>query len=383
MCFAFRALAATHLLIKYAMTWYEVQNADTVASPALLVYPDRVVENIRQTIRLAGHPAGGGPDRLRPHVKTHKMRAVTELLLAEGIRQFKCATLKEARMLAEAGAPDVLVAYPLVGPAVARLAELRTEFPTVRFACLIDAATSAQRVSNTFSTNPLAVYIDLNVGMNRTGINPANALDLYAFCRTLPGVRVVGLHGYDGHIHDTDLTLRTHRAEETFALADGVRQAIADAHGVQLSLIMGGTPTFALHTRHPDVTVSPGTFVFWDAGYGGMLPDLPFVVAAVLLMRVISVIDEQTLCLDLGHKSVAAENPLPRVVFLDQPDAVPIGQSEEHLVVRVADAHRYPPGTVWYGVPVHICPTVNLYDAVSVVVDNQCVGEWAVTARGH
>ena len=371
------------------MTWYEIQNADTVASPALLVYPDRVIDNIRQTIRLAGHPAGGGPSRLRPHVKTHKMRAVTELLLAEGIRQFKCATLNEARMLAEAGRSgvsgqvDVLLAYPLVGPAVDRLARLRAEFPAVRFSCLIDAETSVRRVSEVFTANPLDVYIDLNVGMNRTGINPADALDLYAFCQSLPGVTVVGLHGYDGHIHDTDLTLRTQRADETFALANGVWQVISDAHGVTLPLVMGGTPTFALHARHPGVTVSPGTFVFWDAGYGRMLPDLPFKVAAVLLMRVISVIDGQTLCLDLGHKSVAAENPLPRVVFLDQPDAVPIGQSEEHLVVRVADAHRHPPGTVWYGVPVHICPTVNLYDVVSVVVDNQCVGEWAVTARGH
>ena len=360
------------------MTWYEVQNADTLASPALLVYPDRVDDNIRQTIRLAG-----GPARLRPHVKTHKMRAVTDRLLADGVRQFKCATVKEGRMLAEAGAPDVLMAYPLVGPAVERLAGLRAEFPAVDFACLIDALTSAQRVSDMFSLNPLDVYIDLNVGMNRTGINPADALALYAFCQTLPGLRVVGLHAYDGHIRDTDLILRTQHADETFALADGVRQAIADAHGVTLPLVMGGTPTFALHARHPDVTVSPGTFVFWDAGYGQLLPDLPFEVAAVLLMRVISVIDEQMLCLDLGHKSVAAENPLPRVVFLNQPDAVPIGQSEEHLVVRVADAHRYPPGSVWYGVPVHICPTVNLYDAVSVVVDNQCVDTWPVTARGH
>ena len=365
------------------MTWYEVQDADAIASPALLVYPDRIIENIRQTIRLAGHPAGGGPDRLRPHVKTHKMRAVTDLLLAEGVRQFKCATLGEARMLAEAGAPDVLVAYPLVGPSIARLVQLRTEFPAVRFACLIDALTSAQRVSDTFATDPLDVYIDLNLGMNRTGINPADALALYAFCQSLPGVAVVGLHGYDGHIRDTDLTLRTQHADETFALADGVRQVITETHGVTLPLIMGGTPTFALHARHPDVTVSPGTFVFWDAGYRQLLPDLPFEIAAVLLMRVISVIDEQTLCLDLGHKSVAAENPLPRVVFLNQPDAVPISQSEEHLVVRVANAHQHPPGTVWYGVPIHICPTVNLYDTVSVTVDNQCVDTWPVTARGH
>ncbi len=360
------------------MNWYELKNADTVASPALLVYPDRVVANIWSAVRVAG-----GPERLRPHVKTHKMRAVTDLLLAEGIRQFKCATIREARMLAEAGATDVLLAYPLVGPALQKLKQLRTEFPAVWFACLIDARLTAQHISDLFADKPLDVYIDLNVGMNRTGIAPADAPDLYTFCQSLVGIRVVGLHAYDGHIRDTDLTIRAQRADETYALAVGVRQVIVDSGGPMLPLVMGGTPSFSMHARQPSITLSPGTFVFWDAGYAQTLPDLPFDIAAVLLMRVISVIDAETLCLDLGHKSVAAENPFPRVVFLNQPDAVPIGQSEEHLLVRVANARQHQPGAVWYGIPIHICPTVNLYDSACVVVDNQYVDDWAVTARGH
>ncbi len=365
------------------MNWYAVENADAVASPALLIYPDRVQENIRQTVRVAGDPV-----RLWPHVKTHKMRAVTDKLLAAGIRSFKCATLKEARMLAEAGTAlgepiNVLIAYALVGPAVVQLAQLRAEFPAVRFACLVDNRASAGRLSDAFAANPLDVFLDLNVGMNRTGIKPTAAPELYQFCAALPGVRVAGLHAYDGHIRDTDVAERARRADASFALADGVRQAIIDVGGPTLPLIMGGTPSFPCHARRTDVLLSPGTFVFWDAGYGQTLPDLPFVWAAVLLMRVISVIDEQTLCLDLGHKSVAAENPLPRVVFLNEPDAQPIGQSEEHLVVRIANAHRYTPGDVWYGVPIHICPTVNLYDSVSVIADNQFIDTWPVTARGH
>lgn len=360
------------------MNWYEVSQPDALASPALLVYPDRVVANIRQTIQLAG-----GAERLRPHVKTHKMRAVTELLLAEGIRQFKCATLKEARMLAEANAPDVLLAYPLVGPAVAQFAQLRADFPGVRLAALTDALSAAQRLSDAFGENPLDVYFDLNVGMNRTGIKPADALTLYENCQSLPGIRVAGLHAYDGHIRATDMARRAQQTAETFALADGVRQRIAAEYGTELPLIMGGSPTFALHARQPGVVVSPGTFVFWDAGYAEAMPDLPLDPAAVLLTRVISVLDEQTLCLDLGHKSVAAENPLPRVVFLNQPGARPIGQSEEHLVVQVANAQQFMPGEVWYGVPVHICPTVNLYDSVRVIADHQYTDDWTVTARGH
>ncbi|MBC7572117.1 MAG: D-TA family PLP-dependent enzyme [Spirosoma sp.] len=369
------------------MNWYHLTRTDDIASPALLVSPEHVIGNIRAAIKIAGTA-----QRLRPHVKTHKMRAVTDLLLTEGIRQFKCATLSEARMLAEAAPTnplpdespvDVLLAYPLVGPAVTQLARLRTEFPAVHFSCLIDADAPAHRLSDAFADAPLDVYIDLNVGMNRTGINPANALMLYANCQLLPGIRVVGLHAYDGHVRDTDLTIRGQRAGETFALANGVRTVIADGGGPILPLVMGGTPSFSMHARQPSVLLSPGTFVFWDAGYADMVPDLPFAIATVLLTRVISVIDEQRLCLDLGHKSVAAENPLPRVIFPDHPDARPIGQSEEHLVVRVADASQHQPGDVWYGVPIHICPTVNLYDSAVVITNNEPTDTWAVTARGH
>lgn len=360
------------------MTWYEVQNPDEVSSPALLVYPERVLENIRSAVRVAG-----GPERLRPHVKTHKMRAVSDMLLTEGIRKFKCATLKEARMLAEAGAPDILLAYPMVGPAVQRFASLRADFSGVDFSCLVDDRTAAQRLSQAFQDTRLDVYLDLNVGMNRTGIQPDQALVLYKFCQSLPGVRVAGLHAYDGHIRDTDLNLRAQHTSETFAKAKRVQQAIVDMGGPTLPIVMGGTPSFSMHARQPTATLSPGTFVFWDAGYAQSFPDLPFAIAAVLLMRVISVIDEQTLCLDLGHKSVAAENPLPRVVFLNEPDAQPIGQSEEHLVVRIPNARQHHPGDVWYGIPVHICPTVNLYDSVSVVTNHRIIDEWPVTARGH
>ena len=360
------------------MSWFHLRNPDTVPSPALLVSPEGVQANIQRAVALAG-----GPDRLRPHVKTHKMRAVTDLLLTAGIRRFKCATLAEARMLAEAGAPDVLLAYPLVGPNARRLRELRGEFPNTRFSALTDSTDAARHLSGVFADAPLDVYLDLNVGMYRTGIAPADALALFRTCQTLPGLRVVGLHAYDGHIRDTELPDRTRSADASFALALTVQRNIEAAKGGRLPIVMGGTPPFAIHAQRPGVTTSPGTFVFWDAGYGQSFPDLPFELAALLLTRVVSVVDEHTLCLDLGHKAVAAENPLPRVVFPDHPEAVPVRQSEEHLVVEVPDARAHAVGDVWYGVPIHICPTVALYDEAVVVENGEATGTWAVTARGR
>lgn len=360
------------------MSWFHLHDPESVPSPALLVSPEGVRGNIQRAVALAG-----GPDRLRPHVKTHKMRAVTDLLLAEGIRRFKCATLAEAQMLAAAGAPDVLLAYPLVGPNARRLRDLRTAFPNTHFSALIDSPDAARHLSEVFAGAPLDVYLDLNVGMYRTGTAPADAPALFRLCQGLPGVRVVGLHAYDGHIRDTDVADRTRSADASFALALAVQRNLEGVGGERLPIVMGGTPPFAIHAQRPGVITSPGTFVFWDAGYGQSFPDLPFDLAAVLMTRVISVVDEHTLCLDLGHKAVAAENPLPRVVFPDHPEAVPVRQSEEHLVVQVPDARAHPVGEAWYGVPIHICPTVALYDEAVVVENGEATGTWPVTARGR
>ena len=116
-------------------------------------------------------------------------------------------------------------------------------------------------------------------------------------------------------------------------------------------------------------------------GYKQNFPDEPFDYAALVITRVISITDEHSITTDLGHKSLAAENPLPRVYFLNAPEAFPVAQSEEHLVLKVVDASAYKTGDVLYGVPVHICPTVALYETAVVISNHEAVKEWKVIAR--
>src|SRR5205809_6117251 len=112
--------------------WYEINNVDQVDSPALVIYADRVRENIKTLMSSIDNV-----DRLRPHIKTHKSLEVSRLMLEAGIKKFKCATIAEAEMLAVAGAPDVLLAYQPVGPKAERLAALKKKFPNVSWSCLI------------------------------------------------------------------------------------------------------------------------------------------------------------------------------------------------------------------------------------------------------
>ena len=105
--------------------WYELENVAEIDSPALIVYPDRIAENMRRMIAIAG-----SADRLRPHVKTHKMSAIVRMQIEMGIHKCKCATLAEAEMAAGAGASDVLLAHQPVGPKIAKLAALGTSIST-------------------------------------------------------------------------------------------------------------------------------------------------------------------------------------------------------------------------------------------------------------
>ncbi|MFM8436504.1 MAG: alanine racemase [Planctomycetia bacterium] len=114
--------------------WYRIANESEIPSPALLVYPERIAENLRRMIALAGRA-----DRLRPHVKTHKMPEVIRLCLAAGIDRFKAATIAEAEMTAAAGGRDVLLAYPAVGPTAPRLAALARRFPAVKIRAAVDS----------------------------------------------------------------------------------------------------------------------------------------------------------------------------------------------------------------------------------------------------
>src|SRR6266536_828390 len=322
--------------------WYGIANVSEIASPALLVYPDRIRENVRRMIRIAG-----AVENLRPHMKTHKMPEVIRLQFEQGITRFKCATIAEAEMPAAAGAEDVLLGYQPVGPNVDRFLELAARFPSVRFSCTADNPASVGDLSDAAARSSIRaeVLVDLDVGQHRTGIAPdTHGFELYRLIAALPALAPGGLHAYDGHIHDSDVAERTLACDAAFAPVEVLRRKL-EWEGLSVPrVVAGGTPTFPMHARRGDVECSPGTCVFWDAGYGKKLPDLDFLPAALVFTRVVSKPIPDRLCLDLGHKAIGSEMPHPRVVFLNLSDAHVVAHNEEHLVLETAEADAFKRG---------------------------------------
>ncbi len=359
--------------------WYLIDNVEDIDSPALVIYKDRVKYNIKLAIEMIGDPA-----RLRPHVKTHKTGELTMLMMNAGITRFKCATIPEAEMVAACKAPDVLLAYQPVGPKVKRFIELIKTFPDTRFSCLVDNMGSASEIAELARGSKVIidVFIDVNVGMNRTGATPADAISLIKYGQSLDELNIIGVHAYDGHVTDADLHLRQQKSGEAFDKVEAVKQHFIASSATDPVIIMGGSPTYPMHAARPGVQASPGTFVYWDNGYSNLYPDMKFEAAALVVSRVISVIDERTICIDLGHKSIAAENPIDRRVwFLNQPEAKFISHSEEHLVLQLPPGHARKVGDVLYGVPFHICPTCALYDRGIAIEDHVAATIWKMVAR--
>ena len=361
--------------------WMRLADPSAVPSPALLVFPDRIEENLRRMIALAG-----GPERLRPHLKTHKLPQLIALQARLGITRCKAATIAEAEMAAGAGATDITLSTQPVGPNAARLASLIRAFPSVAFSTIADDPGAVDVLARVAAEAGVVVevLVDLDVGMARTGIAPGpGAAQLYRRIAAAPSLRPGGLHAYDGHLRQPVLADRSAAAADGIARVDALAATLR-AEGLPVPrLVWGGTPTFPVHARRAGVECSPGTCVLWDAGYARNIPDLEFLHAAVLLTRVISRPGPGRLCLDLGHKAVASEMPHPRVVFPALPDARAVTHSEEHLVLETAAADTFPVGSALYGIPWHICPTVALHDRVHVVREGRLAEVWTVTARAR
>lgn len=367
--------------MKASHEWFKISNEDKIVSPSLLVYPDRIEQNIRMMIKMAG-----GAERLRPHIKTHKMAEIIQMQMAHGITKFKCATIAEAELLAKSGATDILLAKQPAGADVYRYFDLMDRFPDSGFSTIVDNQKSIELISGPAKVKEVVVdlWLDINSGMGRTGVQPGKlAKSLFEKIVKDSSLKPRGLHVYDGHIHETDFAKREERCNREFVSVQELKDDLS-VSGIAVEMIVaGGTPTFPIHIKRESVEVSPGTPLLWDQGYSDLFPDMDFLPAAVLMTRVISKPANNLVCFDLGHKSVASEMNLPRVKFFTQGIGKHLSQSEEHLVVEVDVAVDINVGDVFYTLPVHVCPTVAKYSHVKVVMNGEVKDAWSVAARDH
>lgn len=362
---------------------YRIQNVENIPSPALVVYLPLVQQNIERAIATVD----GDLSKLRPHAKTHKTAEIIEMEREAGILKHKCATLREAEMLAQNGIEDILIAYQMVGPNINRFLSLQQRYPNADFKVIVDHLEAVAALSAAAGTLGLKVKVmlDLDVGMNRTGVPVGDAaLEIYKSIDQSDSLLPWGLHVYDGHIHDEGITARRNACNQSLAQVEKMEDMLSAKGFVVPLIVMGGTPTFPIYAETPGVEASPGTFIFHDYGYTTHYPDLGFTPAALLLSRVISIPTPTRITLDLGHKAIAADPDGVRGIILNIDNAEVDKQHEEHWAINISKDTPIEIGQEIYVCPTHICPCVALHPFYYVIdADGYCQGTWEVTARNR
>ena len=361
---------------------YHIKDPSQVFSPGLLFYKTLIARNIKNLVARVGNP-----DRLRPHVKTHKTRQIIKMEREAGITKQKCATIAEAEMIAQCETPDILLSYPMVGPNCGRFAQLIAKYPGSKFSVIADHAVGIQQLSDALKKagQQAEVLLDIDVGQHRTGIaaGPA-AKQLYELIARSPGLTPGGFHVYDGHNHQHPLEERKAAVTKMLTPVLEMRDALSKAGLSVPRMVLGGTPTFPVFATMEiaGAECSPGTCVLNDFNYGSWFQDMSeFTHAALVLTRVISRPTTTRVTFDLGYKAVASDPPAGKRCILLDVQGEHVLQNEEHLVVETPDAERFQPGDVAFALPAHVCPTSALHQLAYVIENGNVVDRWEIAAR--
>jgi D-serine deaminase-like pyridoxal phosphate-dependent protein len=365
---------------------YRVTSTEEVLTPALVLYPEFVASNIARTL----HLLGGDGDRWRAHIKTAKLAYTIRMLVERGVRNFKCATTLELLVACHNGAEDVLVAYPVVGANARRVREIAEQFPEIRISVLAENEEQVRQ----WQSSRLGIFLDLNPGMNRTGVEQSHGDNIVRLVQEIKGagLELRGLHYYDGHYGGLEPDKRTSAAHAGYDRLLEIVSEIRHSGGNIPEVITAGTPTFPCSLSYKGFNaggfihrVSPGTIVYCDATSLAQLPrEYGYAPAVLVLTRVVSRPHEGIVTCDAGHKTVSADAGVPTCVVVGRPELTPLPPSEEHLPLRSRDEIHGPQvGEALYLLPRHVCPTVNNFDSALLVRDGQIESVEKVSSRGR
>ena len=367
---------------------YAVSGIEDVLTPALVMYPDVIAANIERTLELLD----GNADRWRVHIKTAKLARTLRMLTDRAIRNFKCATTLELLVACRNGAPDVLLAYPVMGANARRVQDIAQQFPNVGISVLAENEEQAQQ----WRASRVGLFIDINPGMNRTGIEQSQTNKIVSLARSIVDAALDfrGLHYYDGQYGNLPEPERTQAAHRGY---DHLLRIVNELERLGINVpevITSGTPTFPCSLAYEGFRrgnfvhrVSPGTIVYCDASSLQQLPTVyGYRPAVMVLTRVVSHPHLGIVTCDAGHKAVSADAGVPTCVVLGHPELTPLSPSEEHLPIAVKAVKKGATpqlGEALYLLPRHICPTVNNFDAALLVRNGNIESMESVSARGH
>jgi len=358
------------------------QRLEEVDTPALILDLDAFEANLAT---LAGMVRGRV--RVRAHAKASKSADVSKRQMALGAIGVCCQKVAEAEAMVEGGIPDVLVSNEVVGAAkIARLAQLARR---ARIGVCVDDAGNVKDLDAAARAAgaKLDVYVELEVGMGRCGVEPGEpALALARTVAACAGLRFAGLQAYNGRAQHVRSNADRRALIDKAAAAVRMTRALLEKAGIPCATVTGagsGTFMFEVESGAWD-EIQPGSYAFMDADYARneWAAPLPrFQHALFVLATVMSRAKPARAIVDAGLKASSVDSGMPTV--WQRPGLTYALASDEHGFIEIAPGTAAPAlGEKLLLVPGHCDPTINLYDWYVCVRGGVVEALWPIAARG-
>ncbi len=319
---------------------------------------------------------------LRPHVKTHKCLKIAQLQIEAGARGICVAKVSEAEVFAKNGVKDILITNEIISPEkIERLIELNSFTNTM---VCVDSKKNIEDLNKTAIKKDvqLDIFVDLNVGTNRTGVEPGEpALELAKLIAKSSNLQLRGLQAYEGHLtYVKDFVEKEERTKACMKMAVETKELI-EKNGISCEEITAaGSGTYMITGKYPGITeIQPGTYVFNDHHIHATVPELK--IALTILTTVNNKPAKGMMTLDMGNKSVSTDSGDPQFKGYGRKVKV-LALSEEHCQCVYGPKLEFTIGEKIEAISAHVCPTVNLYDFLYVIQDGAVIDKWEIAARG-
>ena len=326
---------------------------------------------------------------LRPHTKTHKIPELARMQVESGASGITVAKLGEAEVMIDAGLTDLLIAYPIVGPAkTQRLADLAERASLM---VSLDSEEAARGISAAMAERgtSVGILVELDVGFGRCGLaDEARVLQLAQAVSALPGLDFRGLMFFPGHFGVAPEE-RSVLRRQVNAFLDRCLDTFERA-GLPIRVVSGGsTPSRYESDRFHGVNeVRPGTYIFNDHNTVGVSAASLDDCALSVLVTVVSTSVTDHAVIDGGSKTFSSDRYQAEHCrgfgLIKQDHAAEIERfSEEHGHINLSQSNRkYTVGERLMVIPNHVCSTVNMHDEIYGVRGERVETVWRVAARG-
>lgn len=357
-----------------ALIGSRVEDLDT---PCLVLDLDKAERNLDAMARAFV----GTHVSVRPHTKTHKSPRLALMQLQRGAIGVCCAKLGEAEVMAGSGITEILITTELAGPPkLRRLIGLARQ---TRVITVVDDAIAAEQISEAAVAAKLRVrcLVDLDIGTNRTGVAPGEpAIELALKVARMPGLDLVGLQGYEGHLqHVVEVDERRNQHSAAVSLLTQTAERLREM-GLNIEIVStAGTGTCNMAARHSAVTeVQPGSYVVMDTDYG-RVHGIGFEHSLTVISSVVSK-RNNGVTVDAGFKALSIDSgpAVPKDL-----DAHYAPRGDEHGLVSFENGYPLAVGDRVSLIPSHCDTTINLHDQYYVTRGDRVVAIWPIATRGR